>query len=300
MKTGNKEEQNKKYIGDIFLAVLMYSIVFTILTEIFFSRIKIENSIMLIITSILSFVPVGAYLVRKRCTEMLFAQNGKCTIAVFIYMFMLVVGLNLIVTQIQMPLEKLFSLFGITAGVLQPVGETTGVLYLIYVCIMGPVFEELIYRGFLMNGLKKYGGVRAIIISAICFGIMHHDFYQGLAAFVGGLVYGYAAQRYSLGVSVALHVANNSFAEMLPYLKKSGTAGSLIIVLIVLGAAVAVLSGAFRYIGKIVKSGNNKLCSNEKNTESDISWIEIFRNWAFWSAVIFDVVLLVFQSFHRV
>lgn len=66
-------------------------------------------------------------------------------------------------------------------------------LLAIYICIVGPVLEELIYRGVVLRRLLPGGARQAILLSALCFGLMHHDLYQGLSAFWCGLIFGYAA-----------------------------------------------------------------------------------------------------------
>ncbi|WP_423243393.1 lysostaphin resistance A-like protein [Clostridium septicum] len=59
---------------------------------------------------------------------------------------------------------------------------------MIYSCILGPIFEEVVYRGGLQTLLAPYGKKRAILISALIFGFMHHDLYQAIAAAALGIV----------------------------------------------------------------------------------------------------------------
>ena len=113
-------------------------------------------------------------------------------------------------------------------------------------CLAGPVLEELVYRGVVLPRLQPYGARLAILLSALCFGLMHHDLYQGLSAFWCGLVYGYAALHYGLGVSVALHIAGNSLAMVLPLLRDAGTAGAAATLLLVAVPVLVVLVGGIR------------------------------------------------------
>ena len=78
--------------------------------------------------------------------------------------------------------------------------------------LIGPIFEEIIFRGFSLSLLKKYGNEFAILLSAISFGIMHIVFPQTLSAFITGLLYGYIALKYGLKYSIIFHISNNLMA----------------------------------------------------------------------------------------
>ena len=63
------------------------------------------------------------------------------------------------------------------------------VLGIISMIIIAPILEEIIFRGIIFNYLKKYCRVTfAIIIQAIIFGVFHGNFFQGVYAFVLGIV----------------------------------------------------------------------------------------------------------------
>lgn len=85
----------------------------------------------------------------------------------------------------------------------------------LYACIIGPIIEELVFRGFVMRSLEKYGSTLAIVVSSALFGIMHGNIPQGIFAFLIGLVLGFAAMKYSIVWSIILHILNNLvFAEL--------------------------------------------------------------------------------------
>ncbi len=87
-------------------------------------------------------------------------------------------------------------------------GSTTLSMFL-YAGIIGPVVEELVFRGFVLRSLDKYGKNLAIVISAALFGIMHGNIPQAVFAFLTGLVFGYVASRYSIVWCIVLHILNN-------------------------------------------------------------------------------------------
>lgn len=88
--------------------------------------------------------------------------------------------------------------------------------YLVIILI-GPIAEELVFRGFLFNYLdKKVNRVYAIILSSIVFAISHGDYRQGLyVIFLGiGLALIYIYTDSILG-NILLHIIANSTGYIL-------------------------------------------------------------------------------------
>lgn len=63
------------------------------------------------------------------------------------------------------------------------------------IVVIGPLVEELIFRKGLIDRLNVYGGKRAVIVSAVLFGLFHGNLQQIFYAAVIGLVFGYVYQR---------------------------------------------------------------------------------------------------------
>lgn len=62
---------------------------------------------------------------------------------------------------------------------------------LLHVCIIAPVIEEILMRGFVLGVLKDtYGATAALFISAILFALLHFNMVQTLSAFVCGIILG--------------------------------------------------------------------------------------------------------------
>lgn len=62
------------------------------------------------------------------------------------------------------------------------------VMGLIRVCILAPVIEEILMRGFLLDGLSgNYGKITALLVSALLFALLHFNMVQTLSAFVCGV-----------------------------------------------------------------------------------------------------------------
>ena len=89
--------------------------------------------------------------------------------------------------------------------------DTSLTVLFVQTVIIAPLFEEVMYRGILLNGmLKKYSPKKAIIVSSLIFGFIHLNLPQGLNAFVIGLiiatVYYYTRSLY---ICMIMHAANN-------------------------------------------------------------------------------------------
>ncbi|HAG03815.1 MAG TPA: hypothetical protein DCG28_00115 [Lachnospiraceae bacterium] len=80
---------------------------------------------------------------------------------------------------------------------------------LLYVMLIGPICEEIMFRGFLLNSLKKYGATFAIVVSSVFFGLFHENFVQAINAGMLGLLLGYTAHNFGFKWAVFIHVFNN-------------------------------------------------------------------------------------------
>lgn len=126
----------------------------------------------------------------------------------------------------------------------------TSAIMLFYAFLFGPLAEEVVFRGVIMNGLRPYGKVFAIVTSALLFGFMHGSLVQGLFGFMTGLVQGYVAMEYGLVWSLVLHIFNNGvYSGILPRVMQSVPdevrIGVGVVILVVLLAGV---------IGMVVKA----------------------------------------------
>lgn len=85
----------------------------------------------------------------------------------------------------------------------------------IFVCIVAPIGEELVFRKLIIDRTHKYGAVVSVFLSALMFGLMHGNFYQFFYAFMIGLVLGYV--YYSTGkiwYTILLHMIVNFFGSI--------------------------------------------------------------------------------------
>ncbi len=100
-------------------------------------------------------------------------------------------------------------------------------LQLTIAVLIGPFFEELLYRKLLMDRLMVYSSRNAILLSAICFGLFHGSLHQifytvGMGIILAGLY----QNTGNLLFPWALHALANFIAGILPGLVKGAWANT--------------------------------------------------------------------------
>lgn len=80
--------------------------------------------------------------------------------------------------------------------------------------LVAPLFEEILFRGYVAGTLRKaYGATTAWIVSSILFGLAHGSLSAALTASFSGLILCYCYLRYrSLTMAIILHAMNNATA----------------------------------------------------------------------------------------
>lgn len=87
--------------------------------------------------------------------------------------------------------------------------------------IIAPLCEELIFRGFLLKPLRKYGDLTAILVSAVIFALFHGNIDQLAYALISGVFLGIIVVRSnSILPSIILHSANNLIVSFISYMPK--------------------------------------------------------------------------------
>lgn len=92
-------------------------------------------------------------------------------------------------------------------------------LMLLLVGVLGPLVEELAFRGYIYRNLRESGRVRsAILLSAVLFGLMHMNFNQACYAALLGVFLAAADEAAdSLWPSVLMHMGFNSLEVLILY-----------------------------------------------------------------------------------
>jgi membrane protease YdiL (CAAX protease family) len=112
-------------------------------------------------------------------------------------------GLLLHAPQKQMPLEKMIE------------GRLGMALFALFSVVLGPLTEELAFRGFLMPvAIRSWGAVAGIVAAALPFAVLHGPEYEWawqyvLLVGVAGAIFG--ATRYRTGSTLASAMMHSTY-----------------------------------------------------------------------------------------
>lgn len=131
--------------------------------------------------------------------------------------FGLCMGLNLVTSLLSNLLTQWLNHGGITVNPpdfsYSPESPFFSAVLLLYACVIAPTLEELIFRGYILRFLQRFGNGFAILFSSLLFAFYHFDLTQLLPAFVMGCLFGYLAVRCeSVLPVIVIHVLNNVVA----------------------------------------------------------------------------------------
>ena len=131
---------------------------------------------------------------------------------------LLVVGQG-IVLGLNQGLEALVPMLHVTPAVLMsPLNDLYGSIpMMLYALLILPLTEEIIFRGVIMNGLRRFGRVFAIITSAFLSAFMQMQPVQAIWAFLIGLVLGALSMEYGLVWAIGAHIlASVGYSGLIP------------------------------------------------------------------------------------
>lgn len=115
-------------------------------------------------------------------------------------------------------LTAILDKFGLTGRTIDLSATTSfgaNVFMYFYACLLGPVLEELLYRGVLLQSMRKYNERFAIFLSAVIFGLMHQNYQQFILAFLIGIPLAVIAVKYnSIIPSIITHIIVNTTASV--------------------------------------------------------------------------------------
>ena len=288
-----QEKSDSRSFTAVWLCLFLFSGLFALLQAFILPPLHLPQGIMFMLCSCLAASPILCYGSRTGVWRLYpVAGTQRPPVRVFLYLFSIILILNLLLSLCTPAIEHALRLVGI--GLREVTINTASSLSLtLYVCIVAPIVEELIYRGVILRKLLPYGTHLAIVLPAVCFALMHHNFYQGLSAVLGGLVYGFVALRYSLATSICLHIAKNIISAVLPLLEKSGELGAWTTLLLFFIAGVFVLIGSIIVIRrKSFRLPQSVSFPNQPRA--------ILSHPALWLVLLFDTVMLIVLSFTHV
>lgn len=90
------------------------------------------------------------------------------------------------------------------------------IIYTIQLSVLAPFCEEFIFRGLVLQNLRKYGDLFAVIVSSVLFGALHGNFAQAPFAFAVGVALAFAViETGSIWAGILIHCIVNSMSVLL-------------------------------------------------------------------------------------
>lgn len=195
-----------------------------------------DFNMLVILTSICNYIlpfPIFFYLMRKLHSQKL--DRDSLNVKTFLFYFAIsftLMWIGNIVGIIITAVMGTFFQMDISNPVENLINSSDIMLNLIIVSFIGPIFEEIIFRKFLIDRTIKYGARASIILSAIIFGFFHGNISQFFYAFLLGGFFAYVyIKTGKIIYTITLHIILNLMGS--------------VVSLFVVQSAQALLSNAF-------------------------------------------------------
>lgn len=240
----------------------------------------------------------------KAATGISFKLNTKNVLLCILISVVCLIGLNFFVDLF----DHLISKTGFVGSYDLPFPlDSFGwlVFYIVFVALLPAVFEEIIFRGIIFNGLKEYGIKTAIFGSAALFMLTHGGIEQSIYPLVLGIIL--ALVYHNTGniiYSIIVHFCNNALVIIINFvMQKCNVILNLEytwwIVLAIIFAAIISVYIIVTFIVKALKKQDvvietkelNELLNNAQNNKGQVvEMTNELPNVALWVGVICGIL----------
>ncbi len=173
-----------------------------------------KNTLAVTFITVLIALPIMFYLFYKNSNKILLKTEWKKMYVPILIGAFASAGVSKLVTLL--PIDGIIGNYSKTSA---NVMSSNLPLQLITLVILGPIMEELMFRGLIYNRLKQFNEKTiAAYISALIFAVYHFNLVQGIYTFILGLLIAYVYEEYkSIVAPIILHIAANGIAVFLNY-----------------------------------------------------------------------------------
>lgn len=242
-------------------------------------------SIYVIGYGIFKFILKGTNSVEKK-------EKKKLKVSEFLLLICITIGgaqIANVVTQIILTIFKLIFKVEINNNVTDLMQQSSPILLVIFAALLGPIAEELIFRGTLLKKLRVYGDKTAIIYTSIAFGLFHCNIAQIPFAIVCGLILGYAVVKTNnIIYSIILHILLNSISVILVVLMSNELWLPIVLILLLIITCI-ILTLVFVPI----KLANNKV---KIDNESKYEKKNLYKNIGYIFSVVSVIIVTVVEA----
>ena len=180
-----------------------------------------------------------------------------------------------------------------------PEGTAATVLYFIHICVLPPLLEEIFVRGYILNSLKSLGTTFAVILSSVCFSLMHSSLENFLLYFVCGIILAKVYLTFdSIFASMFVHFINNTMSFFILYFQQRVNAVSALSMVAYINVFVLILGFVGkRYLNKTKFRWKKVLA---KDTELSAKLLHISQSPVALTAFGLLLFFAAYQSFHNI
>ncbi|GMO54627.1 MAG: type II CAAX endopeptidase family protein [Termitinemataceae bacterium] len=202
----------------IFLGIqLVFGLIIGVLEALLnISDESIFSGILMTLTSIISFgvvILIGFKKTQEKFNDVF--KFNKVSLSMWCATIIFMFGFFILSNEFDNMLNHFLPMPDILKNVFESmIVKQNIIIAIVVVAIVPALFEEMYFRGLLLNGLSKnYSQRKAIIITAIIFAIIHLNPWQSISAFVIGLFSAWICiKANSILLSIYIHLFNNSLA----------------------------------------------------------------------------------------
>lgn len=230
-------------------------------------------TILLINQFVIILIPVLVYVIKNKLDVKEVFRLNKLQFKPAIVITLLIIPSYFVASMLNTFAIYILQLIGDVPAQSIPVPNNLSELFvgILVVGVAPAICEEMMHRGIMLSAYEKRGSLKAIVITAIFFGIFHFDITNLLGAtFLGLLICYYVIKTNSIFAGVLAHFLNNSLSMVLQYLlgdsiPKAETIsislqelfGSMIygfVGLIIVGILLKVFNKSVKGTGKLIHS----------------------------------------------
>jgi membrane protease YdiL (CAAX protease family) len=180
---------------------------------------------------------------KKLFTRDITERRYPMSASLLIRLFIIAMGAQLVFSLLSAGLNSLLAPLGFDSTKLyeQSVNALSTPVGFVYIMLIGPICEEIMFRGAVLKSLERFGGNFAIVMSSLFFGLFHIFTIQAIFAFLVGLILGYIAHRYSVLWSIVVHILINTISTLAEDLLPKTAAGIVFVALFAGGVILFIL-----------------------------------------------------------
>lgn len=258
------------------------------------------NVIISIITE-LSFFLVFYIISRRTQTDWAQASGVRNVSPWYLYIIAAILGILCVFlfNPIISLWEQLLSIIGYDiSGELPMPLDSIGMLILAIfaVALIPAICEEFLYRGLVLNGLRKYGVWVSVLTSALLFSLMHMNLQQLPYTFILGVIFGLIVYyTRNIWLSIIMHFLNNATAILIMYFAtNSSTEFVWWHILVALGCVIVACGIIWLVVWLIKKKDNKATDIDELDTQTILPAAQ--RNKLMLTPILAGVLFLILFS----